>query len=149
MTSALSKTLTMIAGAAAHANDRWWIIGSAALVVHGRSLPEVKDVDLLMSAYDAEDLLKRVGEVPRRGDPSDRFRSLVFGTWREPPIPVEIMGGFSLATRHGWQEVAPATREEVTVARARVFVPSADELVTLLRSFGRQKDLDRAKILRT
>lgn len=134
----------MIAGAMTGADDHWWIIGSAAIVIHGRSMGEIKDVDLLLSVRDAEALLCRVGEVPRRGEPSDRFRSLVFGTWREPPIPVEIMGGFSLATPGGWKKVAPATRQLVSIAGVSVFVPSANEMVTLLHSFGRPKDLDRA-----
>ena len=101
LTSALTRTLAMTAEAAAGAGDEWWIIGSAAVVLHGRSLERVEDVDLLMSAADADAFLNQVGEVPRSGAPSDRFRSTVFGIWREPPIPVEVMGGFSLAGG-GW-----------------------------------------------
>jgi len=71
----------------------------------------------------------------------------VFGLWREPPIPVEVMGGFSVANDGGWREVALATREPVTVAGARVYVPAAEELVRLLHAFGRAKDLDRARLL--
>jgi len=148
MTSPVSQTLAMVAGAAADAGDAWWIIGSAAVVLHGRSLPEPRDVDLLMSARDAEALLKRLGQAPRKGAPSDRFQSAVFGTWTEPPIPVEIMGGFRLRTREGWQDVAPATREAVTVQGTTLFVPSADELAAFLRAFGRSKDLERIDALR-
>jgi hypothetical protein len=59
------------------------------------------------------------------------------------------MGGFSLATDRGWQEVSLATREEITVGTTRVFVPSPEELVDLLRLFGRPKDHERAEILRS
>lgn len=148
MTAPLAQSLAMAAGAAAEAGDAWWIIGSAAVTLHGRNLPEPKDVDLLMSARDAEALLTRLGQLPRKGAPSDRFRSAVFGTWTEPPIPVEVMGGFKVRTREGWQDVAPATREEVTVAGASLFVPSADELAALLRAFGRPKDFERIDALR-
>lgn len=147
MTPALADTLEMISEAASGARNPWWIIGSAAVVLHGRSIAHVKDVDLMMSAADAEAFLKRVGEAPRNGKPNDRFRSLVFGVWSVPPIPVEVMGGFSVATPDGWRDVSLATRETVTVGGRPVYVPSAEELVRLLRSFGRPKDLDRANLL--
>jgi len=44
----------MIGQAAAGAADPWWIIGSAAVVVHGGAVPHVKDVDLMMSGGDAK-----------------------------------------------------------------------------------------------
>jgi hypothetical protein len=147
MTPALAETLALVAEAAADAADRWWIIGSAAIVLHGRNLPHVKDVDLLMSAGDAETFLRRTG-VPVRAGPADaRFRSAVFGVWTAPPIPVEVMGGFSVAGDGGWREVALSTREPVSLAGARVYVPAAAELVRLLHSFGRPKDLERAALL--
>jgi len=147
MTPALAETLAMIAQAAVDSADDWWIIGSAAIVLHGRSVAHVKDVDLLMSAADAAAFLERVG-VPVRAGPADaRFRSLVFGLWREPPIPIEVMGGFSVANDGGWREVALATREPVSVAGASIFVPSAEELVRLLHTFGRPKDFERAQLL--
>jgi hypothetical protein len=39
------------------------------------------------------------------------------------------------------------TREPVSVGGARLYVPARDELVRLLRSFGRAKDLERARLL--
>lgn len=145
--TALSKTLAMVAEAAAGSADQWWIIGSAAVVLHGRTIAHVKDVDLLMSATDAQAFLERVQATPSEPEPSDRFRSTVFGTWMEPPIPVEVMGGLSVATPGGWQDVRLKTREAVTVGDARVYVPSLDELVRLLHLFGRPKDLERARLL--
>lgn len=147
MTTALADTLAMVSEAASGARDPWWIIGSAAVVLHGRSIANVKDVDLMMSAADAEAFLKRAGERPSNGKPNDRFRSLVFGIWSEPPVPVEVMGSFSIATPEGWRDVSLATREAVTVQGRSVFIPSAEELVRLLRSFGRAKDLARADLL--
>ena len=147
MTPALADTLGMISEVASGARDPWWIIGSAAVVLHGRTIARVKDVDLMMSAADAEAFLKRVGEAPLNGKPNDRFRSLVFGVWSVPPIPVEVMGGFSVATPDGWRDVSLITREAVTVGGRPVYVPSAEELIRLLSSFGRSKDLERADLL--
>jgi hypothetical protein len=147
MTPALAETLALVAQAAADATDDWWIIGSAAVALHGRSVPQVKDVDLLMSAPDAAAFLRRAGVPLRAGQADARFRSLVFGLWSAPPIPVEVMGGFSVVADGGWREVALATRDPVTVAGVSVYVPSADELVRLLHTFGRAKDLERARLL--
>jgi hypothetical protein len=147
ITPMLADTLAMLSEAADGARDPWWIIGSAAVVLHGRRIDYVKDVDLMMSAADAEAFLKRVAEGPGNGKPNDRFASLVFGAWSVPPIPVEVMGGLSVATPDGWREVSLVTREAVTVQGSTVFVPSVEELVRLLRSFGREKDLIRADLL--
>jgi len=147
VTPALADTLAMVAEAASGAKEPWWIIGSAAVVLHGRAVPHVKDVDLLMSAGDAEVLLRRVGAQPGRGEADERFRSTVFGCWTGPPIPIEVFGGFSVAVAGRWRDVSLSTRESVSVGGARVFVPSVEELVRLLHSFGRPKDLERAQLL--
>ena len=148
MTPALAETLALVAEAASGAADDWWIIGSAAVALHGRSVPHVKDVDLLMSAADAAAFVKRTGGPVRSGQADARFRSLVFGLWSAPPIPVEVMGGFRVAGDGGWREVMLTTREPVRVAGATVYVPAADELVQLLHSFGRAKDLERAQLMK-
>jgi len=147
ITAALTETLIMLAGAAQGAEDPWWVIGSAAVVLHGRDVPDVKDVDLMMSARDAEAFLCRVGGERGGVEPSERFRSPVFGVWKQPPIPVEAFGGFTLATDGAWREVSFSTRERVTVGGAQLYVPSAEELIRLLHSFGRAKDLERASLL--
>ena len=144
MTAALVETLSMLAQAVQDAEDDWWIIGSAAVVLHGGQVPHLKDVDLMMSARDAETFLRRAGSQRGGAEPSERFQSDIFGVWSEPPIPIEIFGGFRLAAGGAWREVSFATREPVAVGNARVFVPSAAELVRLLHSFGRAKDLERA-----
>ena len=139
----------MIAQAAVDAVDAWWIIGSAAVVLHGGSVPHVKDVDLMMSAPDAERFLRRSGGAFRKSESGDLFRSKVFGVWSEPPIAVEVFGGFSFATRGQWRALSLATREPVKIKGATVYVPAADELVRVLHSFGRPKDIDRARLLRS
>lgn len=147
ITAALADTLAMIGPYAADAKDPWWIIGSAAVAMQGGHVSHIKDVDLMMSAHDAERFLTRVGSERRQPDLSDRFRSLIFGAWSAPPIPVEVFGGFSLAIEGRWREVALTTREPKTVAGAEIYVPSVEELVLLLKMFGRPKDLARAKLL--
>jgi hypothetical protein len=147
ITAALAETLAMVGQIGANAADEWWIIGSAAIVLHGGNVPNIKDVDLMMSARDAEAFLNRVGAKTGGSEPSDRFRSKVFGIWRKPPLPVEVFGGFALAADRGWHEVTFSTREAVSLKGATAYVPAAEELVALLHSFGRPKDLERARLL--
>jgi hypothetical protein len=147
LADALKQSLLMVTAIAAEAEDPWWIIGSAAIAVHGARVAEVRDVDLLMSVRDAERTLLRLGSTAAAGEASDRFRSTVFGVWRKPPLPVEIMGDFSVATPTGWVPVSPTTRLGMIVEGCEVFVPSAAELADILVMFGRRKDLQRLRLL--
>jgi hypothetical protein len=147
VTPGLRQSLEQAAALAAEASDPWWIIGSAAVWLHGGDVGRVKDIDLMMSSRDAESFLRRAGVEPKRGKASDRFRSTVFAVWSSPPVPVEVFGGFELATDGGWRPVVLATRQAISVGHSQVFVPSADELVRLLHAFGRAKDLERVAVL--
>jgi hypothetical protein len=137
----------MIADAVENARDPWWLIGSAAVALHGADLTVASDVDLLMSENDAAGLLQALGLPPIRKAPHPTFRSTVFGRWDEPPLPVEIMGGFEFAAEDGWERVWPLSRQRVLVGGHALFVPSAGELGAILLKFGRPKDLDRARLL--
>ena len=145
----IAETLGMIAEVASVATDQWWVIGSTAVVLHGRRVPHVGDVDVLMSARDADALLTHVGEFPLVGHSNERFLSQIFGTWTRPPLPVEVMGGLGIATPSGWRDVSLSTHQPITLDGGTIYVPSADELVRLLHSFGRAKDLERADLLQS
>jgi hypothetical protein len=147
VTPELRQSLERTAALVAEASDPWWIIGSAAVLLHGGDVGGVKDIDLMMSSRDAESFLRRAGVEPRCGKASDRFRSTVFGTWSGPPVPVEVFGGFELATGGRWRPVVLTTRQAVSIGHSSVFVPSAAELARLLQSFGRPKDLERAALI--
>jgi hypothetical protein len=129
-----------VAAAAAAARDPWWIIGSAAMALHGVAVLEVADVDLLMSRRDSAALLRSKGVEPAPGEAGGRFRSDVFGRWSAGAYVVEVMGGFHVDGR----ELVPATR----VARGAFYVPSVDELIVMCGLFARPKDEERASLLR-
>jgi hypothetical protein len=145
MDRALRSTLLTVAEAMASAHDSWWIIASAAAVLHGADI-EVADVDLLVSARDGEALLARIGPTDAP-NPSDRFRSDLFGRWTTPPLPVDIMAGFHALASDGWRPVLPATRIGIPLGDATLHVPSIAELIEHCRLFGRPKDIARAAIL--
>ena len=143
----LEETLAEVADIAADASKPWWIIGSAAVALHGVSVADIRDVDLMMCLADARQFLQRVGVLSTPDTGHAKFRSEVFGTWRMPPLPVEVFAGFELADSQGWRPVVLQTRQAVRVAGRTLYVPPKDELRELLLSFGRAKDLDRARLL--
>ena len=139
----------MVADLCIPATDPWWILSSAAVALHGAPVDNARDVDLLMSGRNAKATLLLVGVQPATGQATDLFRSTVLGTWDGPPLAVDIFGDFDFAGRGGWSRVAPQTREPVAIGAHTLFVPSADELTQMLTSFGRPKDLARARLLRS
>lgn len=126
--------------AAAAARDPWWIIGSAAMALHGVPGLAVGDVDLMMSRRDAAALLRSKGLEPAPGEADGRFRSEIFGRWSAGAYVVETMGGFHV----DGIELVPETR----LAAGQLHVPSVGELIAMCEMFGRPKDEERARLLR-
>lgn len=143
LTPDLAETLAGVAAAMAAAHDDWWIIGSAAVALHGAAPVTVADVDVLCSERDARAVVARLGLGMVGGEADPLFRSAVFARWTGLPLAVEFMAGF----RVRGAAVALTTRELVRVAGGVVAVPSREELRALLMSFGREKDLVRAALL--
>jgi len=143
----LRVTLGRIAAVMAMAREPWWIITGAAAALHGIETP-VADVDVLLGMDDAREVLGRLGLPLAPGMPSPRYRSELFATWREAPLPVELMAGFAVKGPAGWAVVAPVTRERVEVDGAVLFMPDRGALVAMLEALGRPKDLDRVRLLR-
>ena len=147
LASDLREMLVMTVDAMRDAQDPWWVISSAAVALHGVTPIEVGDVDVLMSVADARRVMDRVGIVPTNDGASALFRSTLFGRWETPPLVVEIMAGFHVATGAGWTEVLPRTRLSLPLDGRVVYVPDRAELVGILRMFGRPKDLERVRLL--
>lgn len=136
------------AAAAAHACDPWWVIGSAAVALHGADPGHVADVDLLTSTRDAVTLLAAAGVAPDGTSDQSRFRS-VYGRWPVRSREIEVLGGLEIFTVQGWQAVRPATRVPVQCGPATLYIPERGDLIAILKLFRRDKDLARAAALAT
>lgn len=123
------------------------MIGSAAAYLAGLLDEPIADVDLLTSARDAWALLEVAGRPVEPPQPSELFRSAVFGRLRTAPLPIEVMGELRLASL-GWRALRPRDRIGVAAGGATLFIPSAAEQIRILRLFGRDKDMHRAERLR-
>ena len=134
----------MLARVMADAREPWWIIGSAAAVLHGAAT-EAADIDVLLGVADADDLDARLGLGLRSGRGDALFRSERYGRWLEPSVPVEFMA--ELAVR-GAAALVPRTRVPIAVGEAIVYVPGRRDMIAILELFGRPKDRARADLLR-
>lgn len=143
----LADTLRAVAIVMAPAERPWWIIGSAAVALYAGRRVTVADVDVLLAETDARSIMPRLGIEIGHGPDHPDFRSALFATWHEHPLPIEFMAGFHHRRGARWHAVAPATRERVQVAEGVVFMPARHELHRILESFGRPKDSERARLL--
>jgi len=140
----LAETLDKIAEAAAHFEDEWWVIGSAAAALAGAEILEARDVDLLLSERDARSLLSLWSGAPASpADPSNQFRSAVFARFESAPLPIEAFGGFEMKLRGEWRDIRLLTR----IAHGNIFTPSIAEQIALLEAMGREKDEPRIAAL--
>lgn len=143
----LEETLLALAPALAAARHPWWILGSAAVLLHGADPQEVADVDVLLDLRDCEAVLGRLGLEPRPGQGNAQFRSVVLNRWNGAGLPVELFAGFCLCEDGVWSEFVPETRIAASLGGVQVFVPDRAELIALLHRFGRAKDQRRIEAL--
>lgn len=142
------ETLVFVGHVMRKSVDPWWIISSAAAALHGLSADDVSDVDILLSERDALAISRSLGISPSGLLPSDLFRSDIFFRWTNGPLPVEFMSNFRVRIGEAWQLVSPKTRVLVPLEGSDLYVPRREELIALLESFGRPKDMLRAERLR-
>ena len=132
-----------------HCSAPWCLIGSAAALLLGAEV-SVADVDVLTSRADADTLMtlwaERREPVSALAD-GQLFRSH-FARFRFPGAAVEVMGALELNTEDGWQAVYPGRLVLAGLNGLAVPVPCVDDQVRLFESFGREKDLRRAALLR-
>jgi hypothetical protein len=144
---ALAAALQETASALGACAEPWWLIGSAAMALHGAAV-DVRDIDVLASRRDAAALLRARGLPVRPGREDERFRSDIFGSWDSGTRGVEIFAGFHVRTAEGWRELLPQSRECRRIGATAVFIPSVVELIAWGRLFARPKDAQREVLLR-
>lgn len=139
-------TLQRIADLLADAKDPWWVLGSAAMALIGVEPGEIHDIDVLVSARDAEALMQAFALANQADGGTPQFRSDYYLLPQLGTLRVEIMAGYQIRCGDVWQPVVPASRQAVTVGPATLFVPERREQIELLQRLGRPKD--RARLQR-
>lgn len=147
MTPELVAGLKAVAEAMTDAQDSWWIIGSAAVALHGGAPLTVADIDLLASPADARRLAVRWGATPEPPGDHSLFRSSVHFEHRLAGATVDVMADLSVNGPPGWSLLRPRSRTAISVGGGVLYAPDRAELIEILHLFGRPKDLDRAALL--
>jgi hypothetical protein len=147
LSPALVETLEVVVTATAATRDPWWIIGSAAMALHGVERVDPVDVDLMMSPEDARRLLRDRGTADDSRDEHESFRSQVFGRLTDEALPIDVMGGFHFRRGGEWIGLRPESREAIALPFGVIFAPSLAELIEITQGFGRPKDLIRVQIM--
>ncbi|HEY8585725.1 MAG TPA: hypothetical protein VIL60_03240 [Rhodanobacter sp.] len=132
-----------------HCASPWCLIGSTAALLLGAQV-SAADVDVLTSRADADALMAHWAEwrVPVSvAAGSEIFRSH-FARFAFPGTPVELMGALEMHAAGRWQAVTPGRLVLAGLNGLAVPVPCLDDQIRLFESFGREKDLRRAAVLR-
>ncbi|MEE9388465.1 MAG: hypothetical protein V3U96_07630 [Paracoccaceae bacterium] len=110
-------------------------------------MPLNHDIDILVSAPDAE-LFAKNWQCPTTANTgSEWFRSQVLLKPGFGCFPVEVMAGLEFRALGNWQHLSPKTRQEFHHGTISLFAPNRPELIAILLSFGREKDIRRANLL--
>jgi hypothetical protein len=137
---------TRLAEMMSAAKDPWCLIGGSALVLWGVPGVRVRDIDVLLSQRDALAILSAEGIAVLPPSKSDRFRSRVYAQYGTG-IEYDFMAGFEVNGPDGWVGVPPKPEFSMEFGGHAILLPSREELAGILRLFGREKDLDRLKVL--
>ncbi len=143
----ISATLTLCAQQLQTAKDPWWVIGSTAVALQGVDPGPINDIDILVSVPDAKRLAENWQCPNTANTGSEWFRSQVLLKPDFGCFPVEVMAGLEFRALDKWLLLAPKTRQEIYRDTHSLFVPNRPELIKILRSFGREKDIRRANLL--
>ena len=137
-----------VAEALASARDPWWIIGSAAVALHGEDPGTVNDIDVIISPRDFDRLEAARILKPVKHRTRDHFNSEKFGRSRVGEYEVEYFADLRVLADGEWHLVEFDEAEIVDCQGVELRVPARAELIDLLQLFGREKDLRRAACLR-
>ncbi|WP_394727247.1 hypothetical protein [Altererythrobacter sp. GH1-8] len=140
----LATSLSLVSEVLRTARDPWWIIGSAAVALHGGDAGYIADIDVIVSRRDLDALYDSLPLTDTPDDGKTMFRSQRFGRWAGPALDVEFMTGLEVLANGAWEAVEPRTRIAVQCGEATLYLPERFELIAILRLFGREKDLARA-----
>lgn len=128
--------------------DEWFIFGSAASVLSGVRIEKTNDIDILTSERDAK-LLKKLWhsrDLHIDSKPSELFRS-DFSRYRFDLIDIEICGNLEIYRNNKWQPVTIFDYETLAIGKLLIKIPTLHEQKNILQLFGREKDLEKIKLV--
>jgi hypothetical protein len=149
MNDQIHRLLLVISSDLQHLSDRYYIIGSCAMILSGLPIEKTSDLDLLVSANDAEMLSKLWYDRKRKNfqpSGSDRFRSH-FSRYDFGEIDIEVMGDLQVCKNGQWIPLRVEEYKTIPIGACSFKVPTLKEQHRIFHFFGREKDLLKAKMI--
>ncbi len=129
--------------------DDWRIIGSSALMLSGLTEVQPDDVDVVGSAQTIFTMLDRMQCAAGMPEPGVLFRSHPYVRISSPDsLAIEVMGDLEVKQAGVWRSVLPLGQIPYATDFGPVYVPTVEQQLMLLERFGREKDIQRAALLR-
>lgn len=144
---ALEQTLIQLADLLSGCRDPWCIFGGTAMLLHGYRQIPVADIDVLVTAADAERIATSHGIANLADGGTDLFRSRALLHPELGDVPVEILSDFEIFAHGTWQKVCIGEPVEAKFGSAAVFIAGLTNVAEIFRLSGRPKDIDRLKLL--
>ena len=147
LSDSIKTSLRAIASRAPGPSHDWVLIGSMAARLVGADI-EPEDVDIVASRFTIQAFLDAFGLAAGQRAGHPQFRSVIFKRANiKDGLPIEFMGDMTLMRENARTPFQTKTRFPVTGDFGTVFVPSVEEQISILRRFGRGKDLARVPLL--
>lgn len=140
--------LKLLTGLMTEAHQPWWLIGPAAVALHGGDAGNFTRFEVIVSPGDARRLAEARGLSLVRGPATALKRARNSLTLPLGGIEARLMVWVEQHVAGRWVPVQPKSRVAVDLGDGRkVFTPDRDELAAILKQTGRARDLARAASL--
>ena len=142
------QTLHQASSGLQQLKDDFYIFGSAALILSDVNIKHTEDIDIVTSKRDAA-LLKEIWAshdlnfIPKE---SDKFRSDL-SRYDFGELDIEITGGLEVCSNNEWKPLIIYDYETYPIADVLIKAPTLIEQKNILHLFGREKDLQKIKLI--
>ena len=149
----IEEKISYTLGEASHSlrllKDSFYIIGSAALSISGFKLDEMHDIDILVSARDADFLGKEWGNRFIKGNitKDDELFASKFTRYKFSVLDIEIMGELKVNKNGIWERLEITECKSIDKGGFEIKIPTLEEQKRILQLFGRVKDMQRLKLI--
>jgi hypothetical protein len=147
----IERVLSLISSDLQTLKGDYFVIGSCAMILAGLPIEKTSDLDLLVSYEDAEQLkLIWADRIIKNYFPSDTHLFMSnFGRFDFGELDVEVMGALKVFRNNEWKSLQIENYIEVALGEHKIKIPTLEEQRRILYFFGRDKDLLKAKQIRS
>jgi len=140
--------LKLLSGLLADLHQPWWLIGPAAVALHGGAAGQFSRFEVIVSPGDARRLAEERGLTLTPGPATALKRSRKSLTLPIGGLDARLMVWVEQHVGGRWVPVQPKSRVAIDLGGGRqVFVPEREELIDILKQTGRGRDMVRAASL--